>query len=88
MIIVCAHDRLHEIELRPLGPDVIVRETLESSLLMAREALSRMGFDAGTIEDYIQQFRKLDRERLLAQIDAGPEAGKHLIHQRFKKPDA
>ncbi|MEO1135333.1 MAG: NAD-binding protein [Pseudomonadota bacterium] len=83
-IIACAHDRLHEIELRKLDPDVIVRETLESSLLIAREALSRMGLEPDIIEDYIQQFRKLDRERLLAQIDEGPEAGKHLIHQRFR----
>lgn len=83
-IIACAHDRIHEIELRKLDPDVIVRETLESSLLIAREALSRMGLEHDIIEDYIQQFRKLDRERLLAQIDEGPEAGKHLIHQRFR----
>ena len=83
-IIACAHDRLHEIELRPLNPDVIVRETLESSLTMAREALSRMGHEDRTIEDYIQQFRKRDRQRLLAQIDEGPEAGMDLMHKRFK----
>lgn len=82
-IIACAHDRMHEIELRKLGPDVIVRETLESSVLMAREALERMGYENNTIEDYIQQFRVMDRERLLAQIDEGPEAGKHLIHKAY-----
>lgn len=86
-IIACAHDRLHEIELRPLEPDVIVRETLESSLTMAREALSRMGHDDRTIEDYIQQFRKFDRKRLLAQIDEGPEAGMDFMHQRFTASD-
>lgn len=83
-IIACAHDRVHEMELRKLGPDVIVRETLESSLLMAREALSRMGFDGGVIEDYVQQFRKVDRERLLAQMDEGPEGGRHLLYQPFR----
>ncbi len=87
-IIACAHDRIHEIELKKLGPDVIVRETLESSLLMAREALSRMGFDGGTIDDYVQQFRKMDRERLLAQIDEGPEAGRDLMYQRFQPASA
>lgn len=86
-IIACAHDRMHEIELRKLGPDVIVRETLESSILMAREALSRMGFEGHVIEDYIQQFRALDRERLLAQIDAGPEAGQQFLHKRFTKSE-
>ncbi len=82
-ILAVAHDRVHEIALRPLGPDVIVRETMESSLTIAREALSRMGHDDRTIEDYIAQFRKLDRERLLAQIDEGPEAAMHLMHQPF-----
>ena len=83
-IIVAAHDRMHEIELQPLGADVIVRETLESSLLVAREALSRMGRDSADIEDYVQQFRKRDRERLLAQIDSGPLAGAHLLREQFK----
>jgi monovalent cation:proton antiporter-2 (CPA2) family protein len=84
-IIACAHDRLHEIDLRKLGPDLIVRETLESSLLMAREALMLMGYEAHMIEDYIQQFRKRDRERLLAQIDAGPEAGRELMYRRYRR---
>ena len=86
-IIAVAHDRLHEIELRPLEPDVIVRETLESSLTMAREALNRMGHDDRTIEDYIEQFRRFDRKRLLAQIDDGPEAGMELLHKRFTSAD-
>jgi voltage-gated potassium channel Kch len=85
-IMAVAHDRIHEMELKPLGPDVIVRETLESSLLMARETLSSMGFDDGLIDDYVQQFRKMDRERLLAQMDHGPEAGRDLMYRRFQSP--
>lgn len=83
-IIAVAHDRMHEIALRSLGPDVIVRETLESSLLMARKALAELGHDERTIEDFIEQFRKLDRERLLAQMDYGPEAGSDLLQQKFE----
>lgn len=83
-IIAIAHDRMHEIALRPLGPDVIVRETLESSLLVAREALRRMNHPEAQIDDFIRQFRKLDRERLLQQMDYGPEAGKDLLHRRFE----
>ncbi len=86
-IIACAHDRAHEIELAQLGPDVIIRETLESSVLMAREALARMGHDQDAIDDYVGQFRKVDRERLLAQRDYGPEAGKELLHQPFMRPE-
>ncbi len=84
-IIACAHDRMHEIELAPLGADVIVRETLESSILLAREALSLMGHDGDEIDDYVQQFRKRDRERLLAQRDFGLEAGKELLHAPYER---
>jgi len=87
-ILVVAHDRLHEIDLRPIGPDVIVRETLESSLLIARKALERLDFSDQLIDDFIEQFRKRDRERLLAQMDFGPEAAKDLMHARFERGDS
>lgn len=87
-ILAVAHDRLHEIDLRPIGPDVIVRETLESSLLIARKTLEQMDFSPGLIEDFIEQFRKRDRERLLAQMDYGPEAAKDLMHAKFERGDA
>lgn len=82
-IMVVAHDRMHEISLRPFEPDVIVRETLESSLQMARETLKILGHEEGQIDDFIAEFRKVDRERLLAQADYGPEAGKELLAKRF-----
>ncbi|MFN3961139.1 MAG: cation:proton antiporter [Parvularculaceae bacterium] len=84
-ILAVAHDRLHEIDLRPIGPDIIVRETLESSLLIARKALERLDFSSDLIEDFIEQFRKRDRERLLAQMDYGPEAAKDLMHAKFER---
>jgi voltage-gated potassium channel Kch len=87
-ILAIAHDRMHEIALRPLGPDVIVRETLESSLLLAREALRRMNYADAMIDDFIEQFRELDRQRLLQQMDYGPEGGKDLLHKRFESPAA
>ncbi len=87
-IIAVAHDRMHEIELRKLAPNKVVRETLESSLLVARRALAHIGFDNDVIDDFVEQFRKLDRERLLAQIDYGPEASKHLLHAKFERSDA
>ncbi|MEE2690750.1 MAG: monovalent cation:proton antiporter-2 (CPA2) family protein [Pseudomonadota bacterium] len=83
-IFVVAHDRLHEIELRPLNPDFIVRETLESSLLLAREALARLGHGEREIAEYIEEFRKRDRRRLLAQMDYGLDAEVELLHTRFE----
>jgi monovalent cation:proton antiporter-2 (CPA2) family protein len=84
-ILVVAHDRMHEIELRPIGVDFIVRETLESSLLLAREALLGMGHSDALVDDYVSQFRERDRQRLLAQMDEGPEARLDLIHARFER---
>lgn len=82
-IFVLAHDRMHEIELRKLKPTETVRETLESSLVLARKALAHLGHDERAIADYIEEFRRRDRERLLAQMDYGIEARKELLHQRF-----
>ncbi len=87
-ILVVAHDRLHEIELRPLDPSFLVRETMESSLLIARETLKRVNVPDALIDDYVEQFRTIDRERLLAQMDQGPEGGKHMLHQRFSTPQS
>lgn len=82
-IFAVAHDRMHEIGLRKLNPTETVRETLESSLLLARKALTHLGHDERAIADYIEEFRKRDRERLLAQMDYGIEARKELLHERF-----
>ncbi len=82
-ILAVAHDRFHEIQLRRLDPDVIVRETMESSLLIARETLSRLGHADGLVDEVIQEFRVRDRERLLAQASDGEEAAKHLLHKPF-----
>jgi voltage-gated potassium channel Kch len=71
--------------LQPIGPDVIVRQTLESSLLIARKALEQLKFADSVIDDFIEQFRKRDRERLLAQMDAGPEAGRDLMYKKFDR---
>lgn len=62
-----------------------MRETLESSLLVARKALEQMNFADGVIDDFIEQFRRRDRERLLAQMDYGPDAGRELIHRKFER---
>lgn len=84
-IVAIAHDRLHEIELQKAEPDEIVRETLESSLLVARKTLAKLEFSDEIIDDFIEQFRKLDRKRLLAQMDAGPEAGIDFMHRKFER---
>ncbi len=84
-ILAVAHDRMHEIDLWKSEPDAIVRETLESSLLVARKTLAQMKFPEELIDNFIEQFRKRDRERLLAQMDYGPEAGLDLLHQKFDR---
>ncbi|MEO0398999.1 MAG: monovalent cation:proton antiporter-2 (CPA2) family protein [Pseudomonadota bacterium] len=87
-IMAVAHDRMHEIELQPLDPEFVVRETLESSLTLARATLQTLNTPDDQIEDFIQEFRSRDRERLLAQMDYGPEAGIDLMHKKFAGADA
>ena len=84
LILAVAHDRMHEMALRPLGADLIVRETLESSLHIARETMLRLNLPDAQADDFIEQFRVRDRERLLAQMDYGPEAGFEALHADFE----
>lgn len=80
-IIVRAHDRLHEIELLDEDVDLIIRETFESAVLMAKRTLGFLGRSDGIISEIEAEFRERDRSRLLAQKAEGPLARKDTIGQ-------
>lgn len=80
-IIVRAHDRMHEIELLDQEIDLIVRETFESAVLMAKETLSFLGQNDGMIAEIEAEFRERDRERLFAQKVDGLYAKKETLHE-------
>ncbi len=81
--IVRAYDRPHAIELTDWTNGLIVRETFESSVLMGREGLSRLGFGEAEIEQTLADFRRRDAERLRLEKSIGVYAAA----QRMREAD-
>ncbi|WP_282605758.1 monovalent cation:proton antiporter-2 (CPA2) family protein [Pelagibius sp. Alg239-R121] len=69
--IVRAYDRMHVMELSDWTTGLIVRETFESSVLMGREGLLRLGFSETDVDDTLTEFRRRDSERLRLQKTIG-----------------
>lgn len=80
--IVRAYDRMHVMELMDWTDGLIVRETFESSLLMAREGLLRLGLGEAEIEATVKEFRRRDMEYLRLQKNIGVYAAA----ERMKEP--
>ncbi len=78
-LLVRAFDREHAIELIHAGVDYQVRETFESALVMAEEALRRLEVDADAISDIMEETRRRDQERLDIEICEGVYATRHMI---------
>jgi len=70
-IFVRAYDRRAVIKLKGAPADGIVREVLESAVRMARLALLKVGVDQAEIDRSEDRYRREDRERLKAQVEAG-----------------
>ncbi|MEJ2089577.1 MAG: NAD-binding protein [Gammaproteobacteria bacterium] len=66
-ILARAHNRHHELRLRELGVDWVIRATLMSSLEMARELLVTVGASAEQASRSIDRFRDHDRGVLARQ---------------------
>lgn len=74
-----AFDREHAIELVHANADYQIRETFESALVMAEEALRRLEVDEQAIGDIMDDTRRRDQERFDIDICAGVYASRHLI---------
>ncbi len=81
--ILCrAFDRRHWLQLRQADVDVVVRELFESAVLMGRKALKAIGTDGPTIDAIEEEYRRVDAERLAAQLAAGDlMAGRDLLYR-------
>lgn len=67
-VLVRAHDRQHMMALSTAEVDFMIRETFESSVVLGREALLRLGVAESTVESIEDEFRLRDSERLAMQI--------------------
>ena len=70
-IFVRAYDRRALLKLKGGSAAGIVREVLESAIVMARRAMDAVGVDAQEIERTEDLYRRRDRERLRIQHEAG-----------------
>jgi glutathione-regulated potassium-efflux system protein KefB len=57
-----ARNRFHEIRLRELGVDFVVREMLYSSLMFTRGVLAGLGISADEIERTVTTFQRQDQK--------------------------
>ena len=63
-ILARARNRQHEIKLRDLGVNFVIREILLSSLDMAKKALTTLGMDEQTATNTMEAFKLHDSETL------------------------
>ena len=70
-LFVRAYDRRTVVKLGGAPADGIVREVLESAVLMARDAMDHIGLGTDRIGLAEEIFRKNDRERLREQVEEG-----------------
>ncbi len=70
-IFVRAYDRRALMKLKTTPVAGVVREVLESAIVMARRAMSEVGVDLEEIERTEALYRQRDRERLKIQMAAG-----------------
>jgi glutathione-regulated potassium-efflux system ancillary protein KefC/glutathione-regulated potassium-efflux system protein KefB len=62
-----AHNRAHAYQLMDLGVKMLVRETLYSSMELARGVLDELGYSPHEAERTVQAFHDLDNKLLLQQ---------------------
>ena len=78
-VLARAFDREHAIELIHANADFQIRETFESALAMAEEALRRLEVEEEAIGDIMDETRRRDQERFDIEICNGVYASRHLI---------
>ncbi len=72
-------DRTTSIELMRAGVGYQIRETFESALAMAEEALVKLGDEQEEAADVITEFRRRDAERFDLELSGGLYAGRALL---------
>jgi len=68
IILARAHNRQHELHLRDIGVQYVIRDTLESSLRLGAELLGHLGLAPTEAQDAINVFRDHDAEVLDRQL--------------------
>jgi len=77
-----AGDRFEQMRLEKLGATAAIRETFESSIALAREALGALG-DGAAAEEAIDEFRRRDLHLLRLQAEYGAHGGLQKMREQF-----
>ena len=78
-VLARAFDREHALELIKAGADFQMRETFESALAMAAEALGKLGDSPEEVADLMASVRNRDMDRFALECVGGVEAGISLL---------
>lgn len=78
-VLARAYDRQHALELVKAGAEFQLRETLESSFAMGRQALLALGVESTVVDEVMATFRERDVERFALESVGGIFAGRDLI---------
>ena len=87
-VLARAHDRQHALALVKAGVDFQMRETFESALAMAGEALGKLGDSPEDVADLIASIRNRDMDRFALECVGGVEAGISLLLGNKDQPAA
>jgi len=88
-LFVRAFDRVHAMELRRMGVQYELRETLESALTFGGRTLEALGMDAAAAAARIADVRERDKARLARQVEESLEADRlagHATEPRARGP--
>ncbi|MFT4148691.1 MAG: monovalent cation:proton antiporter-2 (CPA2) family protein [Paracoccaceae bacterium] len=85
-VLARAFDREHALELAHAGADFQIRETFESSMRLARDALIRLGDTPEDADDLMDSFRARDAERFSVEVTGGIFAGVSMLIGNIDKP--
>lgn len=81
-VVARARNRQHAYRLMDLQPHRVVRETFHSSLVMARQVLETLGFDAATAAAHVERFRQHDESLLRSQHEVYDDEAKLMQSTR------
>ncbi len=83
-LMIRAKNRYEAYDLLNMGMDNIYRESLDTSLAMAKDVLSKMGFRKYTLGRQVQNFIKYDEESL-RRLATQPKRGENYIFMARKE---
>lgn len=87
-VLVRASDRQHALHLIQSGVIHVVRETFESAMVLASQALVVLGDSEDEAAQLMSEIRDRDKERFALEMAGGIDAGVTMLHSNIEKPDS